>query len=259
MRSVHIVAHHKPSVLSISHPHASHSEARDHGLQRVGLPSRFVSFNANTRTAGQHEITPSWWDGDITASPATNTRSDAVAVRIEDNSKRWFWRRGAAAKHPVVAFTLPDVLKGWKGPRIPLALPSYSGNTDAYPGLLHYACQLHTNVQFVKPLRVRVDGMGEDEDESMRGVFGGRALLTMAFEDMEVCAPWVCKWLLGGVILQFNTHPPIRCVWRSLWCGFHPRDSKRAISQRWPTSFSLVLHFISTTFVNTFCIACIAQ
>lgn len=55
-----------------------------------------------------------------------------------------------------------------------------------HPGLLHYACKLCTNVQFIRPLRVKVEGLRDDE-EGMQGVLGGKPLLTMAFEDMEVC------------------------------------------------------------------------
>lgn len=61
----------------------------------------------------------------------------------------------------------------------------HSGNTDVHPGLLHYACKLCTNVRCIRPLRVRVEGMRDDE-EGMQAVLGGKPLLAMAFEDMEV-------------------------------------------------------------------------
>lgn len=89
-----------------------------------------------------------------------------------------------------------------------------SGNTAAHPGLLHYACKLCTNVRCIRPLRVEVQGLRDDQ-EGMQRVLGGKPLLTMVFEDMEVC----CSCTVG-VFCSFANHTQMVVeepeVWRPL-------------------------------------------
>lgn len=82
---------------------------------------------------------------------------------------------------------MPDEAKGWKGPRIKISLPSFSGNTAEHPGLLQYACQLMTNVRPITPARVHTTARDDDKDlEVMAGVLGGRPLLALSFDNMEM-------------------------------------------------------------------------
>lgn len=67
-----------------------------------------------------------------------------------------------------------------------------SGNTAEHPGLLQYACQLTTNIRPTAPARVHVSSSEEDNDmEAMAGVLGGRPVLALCFEDMEVSMLWL--------------------------------------------------------------------
>ena len=58
---------------------------------------------------------------------------------------------------PLCAMALPAARRaGWAGPRIRMTLPSFSGATAECPDLLHYACQLCTNVRVVRPAHLQV-------------------------------------------------------------------------------------------------------
>ena len=80
-------------------------------------------------------------------------------------------------------------------PKIQMALPSFSGATPDFPGLLKYSLRLMTKVRFLKPVQVRLPQLRCLEDEKNNGggggevldsVLGGRPLLCMAFDDMEM-------------------------------------------------------------------------
>lgn len=63
-----------------------------------------------------------------------------------------------------------------------------SGNTTDQPGLLQYSCRLKTNIRPSAPASVTAAKAADDNDlEVMAGVLGGRPVLAMCFEDMEVC------------------------------------------------------------------------
>lgn len=86
-------------------------------------------------------------------------------------------------------------------PAGPLAAPR-SGATPEVPGLLKYACVLHTNVRLLPAARVDVPsaagpgpgvsagaGAGADDAaglEHLGPVLGGRPLVTLEFSNMEV-------------------------------------------------------------------------
>lgn len=64
-----------------------------------------------------------------------------------------------------------------------------SGNTLDQPGLLQYACQLKTNIRPSSAATVSTPDDAKDSDlEVMAGVLGGRPILALCFEDMEVCS-----------------------------------------------------------------------
>ncbi len=124
----------------------------------------------------------------------------------------------AKAPLPVCTMQLPDARApgAFAGPRIRLPLPSFSGGTPECPQLLKYACDLWTHVRPVAPAFVTVpralpagalpaSAAGRQEASSsdaaggelLAAVLGGRPLLALAFDDMEVRR--------GAVALSFPT------------------------------------------------------
>ncbi len=106
------------------------------------------------------------------------------------------------------------------GPRIRMALPSFSGATPACPQLLKYACDLWTNVRFVAPARVlstqpvaqqdNSKGVNKGDQSSLEELcelLSGKPLLCMAFDNMEVSVLCVCVCVCVCV-LRCNTMPP---------------------------------------------------
>ena len=80
-------------------------------------------------------------------------------------------------------------------------LPSFSGGTAEHPGLLKYSCDLRTNVRVLAPSRVMLppplppitdkEGCCQSKNqggwaERLDGVLGGKPLLALAFDNMEV-------------------------------------------------------------------------
>lgn len=198
-------------------------EARDHGLQSVGLPSRLASFSEVPASAAPADIasaaakakaSPSWWwqrrksgTHASTSAPGSVTalggQAQPLQIRNVDS------RRGRKLDVPVCTLLLPAA-RGpheFAGPRITLALPSFSGGTPDFPALLKYSCQLLTNVRVVSPALVSVPeeeetgsgaskrsrergagatGSMKDGGELMSRVLEGRPLVALAFDDMEV-------------------------------------------------------------------------
>ena len=66
-------------------------------------------------------------------------------------------RQAGAAGAAVCILALPaPPRRGWRGPRLRLALPSFSGATPEHPGLLRYACQLAARIRVSPAVRVQV-------------------------------------------------------------------------------------------------------
>jgi len=66
-------------------------------------------------------------------------------------------RQAGAAGAAVCSLALPAPPRGgWRGPRLRLALPSFSGATPEHPGLLRYACQLAARIRVSPAVRVQV-------------------------------------------------------------------------------------------------------
>ena len=78
------------------------------------------------------------------------------------------------------------------GPRIKLSLPSFSGGTIQCPHLLKYSCDLQTNVMLLPPALVQGSCGVKEQDrsiadlEDLGSVLGGKTVLTLAFDQMEM-------------------------------------------------------------------------
>ena len=202
--------------------YVSNREARDHGRRSVGLPSAMAAFEAaagaaapaaadpapvvlatstpRARFARRRSVrppappappappSPSWWE--VTAPAflagmggAPPAGASLLSVRAEDCCQ---------PTSSTVSLALPPgpPPKAWAGPRLTLALPSFSGGTLACPALLKYACTLATAVRPLAPARVVWDG-GEGEggahpDPSLRRLLSGRPLMALQFGDMTM-------------------------------------------------------------------------
>lgn len=169
-------------------------DARDHGRTHVGLPSRLASFKPVSNSTALHKKPRhrrNWWD----SSPAVHSpSSDAKAIQVFNIDPAL--KSSSLLKLPICTLEVaqtPPVEK-LVGPRIRLALPSFSGNTKDHPGLLKYACSLHTNVAFMKPLSIRFPSSSSsssstqdsEEIDAVVGILRGRPLLAMAFSGMEM-------------------------------------------------------------------------
>lgn len=137
--------------------------------------------------------------GQGTAGGEGSGTQDLVVVDNVEGRKWWApWSVGPKGLlGPVAHMHMPPPPAGWPGPRIPLTLPSFSGNTPEYPGLLYYACQLATNVRVVRPVTVRVEEQAEGGEESMHAILGGKPVLALAFNNMVMTVDEPEKWAKG--------------------------------------------------------------
>eukprot|EP00873_Tetraselmis_striata_P014093 jgi/Tetstr1/434357/TSEL_023461.t1 len=178
--------------------YVSNKQARNHGIASVGLPSRFASFNETPPAeAGGRTRGLGWWRQPEQAgvlrggaTPSQEPANHPVELRNRESSLgRRFGKRNGMAE-PVCSLQLPDAIPAgrWMGPRISVALPSFSGKTESHPGMLRYACQLATNVSLASPARVDLPSKAKDSDkdhpESLRGILSGRPLVAIAFNNM---------------------------------------------------------------------------
>ena len=149
-----------------------------------------------------------------------------MSLSAKAESAPWWqpWRYPTQAPAvPLCSFDRlpPAHLRGWAGPCIGLALPSFrccsraqqlhhccehelrlplpaqgctrltilltcSGRTEQHPGLLKYACALDTHVRPVRATAVAAVPPEEGGDAAVATIFGGRPLLALAFDNMEV-------------------------------------------------------------------------
>lgn len=159
-------------------------EARDHGRRHCGLPSRYAAFREGAGGPRMRKDT-SWWQQSTSGGSIFHHAgriklatifvyflASISCVFAEEESTGWpivlhneerrSWRQLWKAPTeglsvPVCSMELPPARQGgWAGPRIHMTLPSFSGTTAECPDLLHYACQLRTNVRAVRPARVQV-------------------------------------------------------------------------------------------------------
>ncbi len=193
--------------------YVNNKEARDHGISSVGLPSRLAGFKAiklpqlsrgggndndgNIFKSGKPPKR-SWWD---VAAPGRKENDEnmsdvsTVAMELSNLEPRG---RGHRGLHTAVCeLDMPHVPTTW-APRIQMFLPSFSGATPEYPGLLKYSLKLMTHVRFLKPVSLRLPDERHEDDHSsgevLDAVLGGKPLLCMAFDNMEMVVqppePW---------------------------------------------------------------------
>jgi hypothetical protein len=192
-----------------------------------------------TSVAGAHQPLLGWWAlpptrrGASASSPLAPPRGSeagpagraalpaAPAVQVFNADRSQVLRPALLkpAQQPLATLVLPTSRASGEygsGPRIQLALPSFSGGTPACPHLLKYACDLWTRVRLVRPARVLLPpgppaamgaceleaagatgGAGgpqaarpwrdeQDEDALLRPLLSGRPLIAIAFDDMTV-------------------------------------------------------------------------
>ncbi|KAH7621459.1 hypothetical protein Ndes2526B_g03809 [Nannochloris sp. 'desiccata'] len=192
--------------------YVNNKEARDHGISSVGLPSRLAGFkaiklhqlnrggggnNGNMFKSGKTSKR-SWWDVAApgrTENENANSTVSTVAMELSNLEPRGRGRRGLHT--PVCHLDMPHVPNTW-APRIQMFLPSFSGATLEYPGLLKYSLKLMTHVRFLKPVSLRLPDERHEDDHSsgevLDAVLGGKPLLCMAFDNMEMVVqppePW---------------------------------------------------------------------
>ena len=176
----------------------SNKEARVHGRRHCGLPSRYATFELAAaasggtlrravRRGGRPVPTRTWWDPDGSASDTP----PAMVLRNDERRRTWRAPFGGVAAadglaEPVAALALPPAPVGWQGPRVDIALPSFSGATPDCPSLLQYACKLSARVRLLPPARVLAAAGDDDHPEALGALLRGRPLLAIQFGDMRM-------------------------------------------------------------------------
>ena len=191
--------------------YVNNKDARDHGISSVGLPSRLANFKAIKlpelhRGGGDGNLvksgnTPmrSWWDVAAPGRKENEENSNTTPIVVMELSNIEPRGRGRRGLHNAVCqLDMPHVSDTW-APRIQMFLPSFSGGTPEYPGLLKYSLRLMTHVRFIKPVSLRLPDERHADDhgsgEVLDAVLGGKPLLCMAFDNMEMVVqppePWM--------------------------------------------------------------------
>ncbi|KAK9825989.1 hypothetical protein WJX74_003554 [Apatococcus lobatus] len=190
-------------------------DARTHGKQHVGLPSRVASFSQRPPSSNFQGPHQTWWNeglqtpaaplnpGDyrassgsaaISSSSSSNeSHPEGVVIRNEERTgSRWPFRSGPRQlQSPVCCLSLPAAHHGRRGPQISLPLPSFSGGTADHPGLLQYTVQLKANMRPVKAARVCA-ALPSPEDghtsssEAIQSLLTGRPVIAFAFDNMQM-------------------------------------------------------------------------
>ena len=93
-----------------------------------------------------------------------------------------------------------------------------SGDTAEHPGLLQYACRLSTNIRPTAAARVHVSSSEEDSNmEVMAGVLGGRPVLALCFEDMEVSMLWLQDVMRAPCVVFCDSNGHEVCQYCKAW------------------------------------------
>lgn len=189
--------------------YVNNKEARDHGISSVGLPSRLAGFKAikkhelNRGGGGNNDAIfksgktskRSWWDVAGKVNEDNYSTISTVSMQLSNLEPRG--RGGKGLHTPVCHLGMPHTPNTW-APRIQMNLPSFSGATPEYPGLLKYSLKLMTHVRFLKPVSLWLPDERHEDDHSsgevLDAVLGGKPLLCMAFDNMEMMVqppePW---------------------------------------------------------------------
>lgn len=174
-------------------------EARDHGIEEVGLPSRTAEFSLRTSTDKRKSRRP-WWNilpkiGALSKGRESSSRSNhGVDIVESDGSLR---RRPLCNIELLNNAVLGAQGRGWSGPLMKMSLPSFSGKTELRPDLLKYSCRLNCRVRPVSPARVSALPFPDEEEESgnsqtrqsdsdVMSVLTGKPIVALAFENMAM-------------------------------------------------------------------------
>ncbi|GMH37856.1 hypothetical protein BSKO_05740 [Bryopsis sp. KO-2023] len=171
--------------------YVSNKEARNHGLKHVGLPSRFAKFHLlddseeeTNNASTQKNNRGTWWSRDQSAS------SSMDSVTVTNLERRRIFGKQRGLKPPVCTFVMKEEKGGWKGPRIKMFLPSFSGCTPECPKMVKYSLELNTNVRPISSVHLELH---DDEDDDVNGsnefmtkVLSGKPVLSLSFENMQM-------------------------------------------------------------------------
>ena len=143
-------------------------DAMAHGRAQCGLPSRLGAFA----------------HGPARLTGAAAVRSVEVrSLELSDSETgRWVAGFDLPRASGIFRRSGDERRRGASVPRTRMLLPSFSGCTEHRSDMLRYGCDMHARVKPTFPCRVRV-GDGADGE---RGLLGGRPLLCLAFDDMEM-------------------------------------------------------------------------
>ena len=193
--------------------------AMKHGIDAVGLPSRFARFRFRDARRRDHGATVHNRHNHLSvtsgrsmtidiASTAREIAADAdssIATTHEANGGQ---RRRRRQQHKLLSASSQEQRseKGnethSKAPKISLALPSFSGSTVARPELLRYALRLRAGVGLAEKLHVHVRGSPTSKSQNEAGQLGhllsGPHLLTMRFDAMDMSVEKPVKLELGS-------------------------------------------------------------
>jgi len=176
--------------------YVNNREARDHGIKECGLPSHFVGFSQMDAPKGsarrkQAQKKGCWWaegrKGNVPGGTVALTAADSVL----------------STASMICEMDLPGVPPPgqWRGPKIRMALPSFSGLTAVRPQLLKYDIDMNAQVRLSAPIKLRAPPEAEEKKRrrdaqavpsaaafDVARLFVGPPLLTIAFDNLQMMA-----------------------------------------------------------------------
>lgn len=192
--------------------YVNNKSARNHGLSVVGLPSRLASFKAIPKPSTgsmsskkqERKKSINWWSKSrIAQENAGEPEPEFIQICNREKCRLGLWGRVTkllvgkkgdngtikGLNAPVCSIEVPEIENQW-APTIQMFLPSYSGATPTCPDLLKYSLRMFTKVRIVPPVKIKIpekeNGLELNTLEAVGAVLGGRPLLCMAFENMEM-------------------------------------------------------------------------
>ena len=164
--------------------YVNNKDARKHGVETCGLPSNFAHFDeegAGAAAATATATTHGWWKN--TKKPRgtffglfNKQDGDKRQQRKQKKTKQQRRRGGGGGGgeslqlrdengEEVCTLDLPPAAPSLPGPRIKMALPSFSGRTDKCPDLLKYSLELRANVRLSHPIIPQGAEEQQEEEE----------------------------------------------------------------------------------------------
>ena len=164
----------------------NNKDARSHGVKTCGLPSHFAHFDeeqekgasagADPTTMATTSTTHGWWKNTRRPKGKFFGLFDKKNNTRQNKKTKKNKQKGGGAESlqlrdekgdEVCTLALPPAAPSLPGPRIKMALPSFSGRTDTCPDLLKYSLDLRANVRLSDAIQVQTEGeeVGEKEIE----------------------------------------------------------------------------------------------